>query len=139
MTQQNAAASEEVSATSEELTTQAEQLQATISYFRIDGGAARSANADANASVDHAVSQLKSKAASMRGKDARAAHHVAVGHVAPGPAKSASVKSTTVKKVAATSGKGFALDLNAGGDDEDVESGGRDLIRKGARRALRPP
>ena len=37
MTQQNASASEEMSATSEELAAQAEQLQASIAFFRIDG------------------------------------------------------------------------------------------------------
>ncbi len=36
--QQNAGASEQMSATSEELAAQAEQLQASIAYFRIDGG-----------------------------------------------------------------------------------------------------
>ncbi|MBT1075906.1 methyl-accepting chemotaxis protein [Geobacter grbiciae] len=36
--QQNASASEEMASTSEELASQAEQLQATISFFRVDGG-----------------------------------------------------------------------------------------------------
>ena len=39
VTQQNAAASEETSATSIELATQAEQMQNTISYFRLESGA----------------------------------------------------------------------------------------------------
>ncbi len=43
MTQQNAAAAEEMSATSVELAAQAEQLQSTIAYFRIghDGAATK--------------------------------------------------------------------------------------------------
>ena len=92
----------------------------SIAYFRIDGERGREPRTPMRTARSQAVSQLKSKAASMRGKDAHAAHHVAVGHGAHGSVKSASAKSATVKKAAA-SGKGFALDLDTGGDDEDVE------------------
>ncbi len=103
VTQQNASASEEVSATSEELTAQAEQLQRTIAYFRIGEGARRAAsNADAHHDgvLDKAVAQLKTKAATMRAKEA------------PAP-------KAPVKKVAAASRKGFAFDL--GEDETDAE------------------
>jgi methyl-accepting chemotaxis protein len=111
VTQQNASASEEVSATSEELTAQAEQLQRTISYFKVEASA-HAANL-ANATVDHAVSQLKDRAATMRAKEpAKAAHHVAVAHLGHPQAKGA-----PAKKAAAASGKGFALDLQQGGED----------------------
>jgi len=116
VTQQNASASEEVSATSEELTAQAEQLQRTIAYFRIDGAAARKAVADG--AVDHAVSQLKDTAATMRGK--QPARRVAVAHIQSAPAKAGPAKAAPAKKVAAASGKGFALDLG-GADEEDAE------------------
>ena len=118
VTQQNAAVSEEVSATSVELSAQAEQLQHSIAFFRVEAepghGAAKAVG------VDTAVTQLKSKAASMRGKEAHPAHRVVVPHVALGSPKSALVKNAAVKKVAAASGKGFALDMKAGGDDEDA-------------------
>ncbi len=97
VTQQNAAASEQVSATSEELTSQAEQLQATIAYFKIDEVGA------ADHAVDGAVSKLKAKAATMKAA------------VAPSPA------TASRKRRAATSGKGFALDLDAGEDPADAQ------------------
>jgi methyl-accepting chemotaxis protein len=101
VTQQNAAASEEVSATSEELTAQAEQLQRTISYFRIETSGASRAAAPRDGSLDKAVTQLKTKAAVMRAKEA--------------PAKA------PVKKAAASRAKGFALDLHPGEDEMDAE------------------
>ncbi len=98
VTQQNAAASEQVSATSEELTAQAEQLQTTISYFKI--GESRSPAP----SIDGAVSQLKTKAATMRAAVAPAA------------------KAAAPRKLrAAGGGKGFALDLHPGGDEMDAQ------------------
>jgi methyl-accepting chemotaxis protein len=114
VTQQNASASEEVSATSEELTAQAEQLQRTIAYFKLDGGA--QAAGPVGATVDHAVSQLKDRAATMRAKDPQKPHHIAVGHLARAPAAAA-----PAKKAAAASGKGFALDLQGGEDATDAE------------------
>ena len=118
VTQQNAASSEEVSATSEELTAQAEQLQQTISFFRLDASAA-SGIASTTPTVDKAVSALKSKAASMRDRDAlKEPHKAARAAVAPigrPPAKSASAKK------AAASGKGFALELRANEDETDDE------------------
>jgi methyl-accepting chemotaxis protein len=110
VTQQNASASEEVSATSEELTAQAEQLQRTIAYFRIDSGASRSAAPHAAAphialhhgTLDKAVAQLKTKAATMRAKDAPAA-------------------KSPIKKAAKASHNGFAFDLHAGEDETDAE------------------
>ena len=49
MTQQNTSAAEEMSATSEELASQAEQLQTAISYFRISAGSSGQAAAPAKA------------------------------------------------------------------------------------------
>ena len=97
MTQQNAAASEEVSATSEEFTSQAEQLQATIAYFKIEDGAS------SGPAIDGAVSKLKAKAATMKAA------------VTP-----ASAKPSRKLRVAAN-GNGFALDLDAGEDAADAQ------------------
>jgi methyl-accepting chemotaxis protein len=97
VTQQNAAASEQVSSTSEELTSQAEQLQSTIAYFKIDEGGS-SAHV-----IDGAVNKLKAKVATMK---------AAVAHPAAKPAAH--------KPKAAASGKGFALELNAGEDETDA-------------------
>jgi methyl-accepting chemotaxis protein len=96
VTQQNAGASEEVSATSEVLASQAEELQASLSYFRIEEDArpvARSAPA-------------RSPRKPMR--------------AATAPAKAAPRKprvgSITEQKARL---KGFALDLSTGAADED--------------------
>ncbi len=96
VTQQNASASEEMSATSEELAAQAEELQASIAYFRIDGGAAGRKSATAPA-----------------GRRAAAP---------PPPAARSKAKIKTVASpVAAQQSRvrGFALDLAQGGPDAD--------------------
>jgi methyl-accepting chemotaxis protein len=93
VTQQNAASSEEVSATSVELTTQAEQLQNTISFFRIDSGQ--------EVSTQKAVAQLKGRAATMRAREAG--------------------KPKAAKKAVAAGGRGFSLDLQGGEDETDAE------------------
>lgn len=102
--QQNASASEQVSSTSEELASQAEQLQATIAYFRIDQGSQSGSHTPG--SIDGAVSQLRSKAASMavidRGKKKP------VAKVASRPLKVAG-------------GGGFAFEMNDGADDRDAD------------------
>jgi methyl-accepting chemotaxis protein len=109
VTQQNAAASEEVSATSEELTAQAEQLQRTIAYFRIDPSSQRGQSIER--AVDHSVAQLKTKAATMRTKDAHAPSRIAVAHIAKAPAK----------RAAAAPHNGFAFDMHTGEDETDAE------------------
>jgi methyl-accepting chemotaxis protein len=104
--QQNASASEEVSSTSEELASQAEQLQAMISFFRIDQEQP-SREAPRAASIDHAVGQLRSKAAIMAS--------------APrGPKRpSAPIKASRPLKVA--NGGGFAFEMNGHDDDHDAD------------------
>ncbi|QOZ75314.1 methyl-accepting chemotaxis protein [Bradyrhizobium sp. CCBAU 53351] len=102
--QQNASASEQVSSTSEELASQAEQLQSTISYFRIEQ-ASRSAKA-APQQVDHAVGQLRAKAAKMA-----AADH--------GNRRPASKPARGLK--VAGGGGGFAFDMDEADDDRDAE------------------
>jgi methyl-accepting chemotaxis protein len=86
-----------VSSTSEELTSQAEQLQATIAYFNIDG-AGSSVHA-----IDGAVGKLKAKVATMK---------AAVAHPA--------AKAAAPKQKASAGGKGFALDLHPGEDETDA-------------------
>ena len=100
--QQNASASEQVSSTSEELASQAEQLQATISYFKIDHGAHKGAMPAG--SIDMAVNQLRSKAASM----------AAVG-------KKPVAKPVRAAKVASGGGGGFAFAMGDGEDDRDAD------------------
>jgi methyl-accepting chemotaxis protein len=112
VTQQNAAASEEVSATSEELTAQAQQLQETISFFRMEANAAGGAAKDAPA--NRAIAALKSKAASMRAKDAHKPARVAVAHIKSHPAV-----DTPAKQAAAS--RGYALEMHVEDDDTDDE------------------
>jgi methyl-accepting chemotaxis protein len=107
--QQNASASEEVSSTSEELASQAEQLQSTISFFRIDE--ANRERAAAAAPVDHAVKQLKAKAASMAA--------VERGGRKPVAAKPAQRRGLKVAN--GNGGGGFAFAMDDGGDDRDAE------------------
>ncbi|WP_424629017.1 HAMP domain-containing methyl-accepting chemotaxis protein [Bradyrhizobium sp. SYSU BS000235] len=101
--QQNASASEQVSSTSEELASQAEQLQATISYFKIDHHGQRDAGSSTEGSINKAVSQLRSKAASM-----------AVG------AKKPVAKPARAVRAAAGAG-GFAFSMGDGEDDRDAD------------------
>jgi len=105
--QQNASASEQVSSTSEELASQAEQLQATISFFRIDNVMAEP-SARGGASIDHAVGQLRSKAAKMAAADR--------GGKKPAPSKAAPRRQ---QKVAG--GGGFAFALDDGADERDAD------------------
>src|SRR6185437_9362017 len=107
--QQNASASEQVSSTSEELASQAEQLQSTISFFRIDE--ANRGRAAAAAPVDHAVKQLKAKAASMATAE-RGGHKPVAAKPAP---------RRGLKVANGSGGGGFAFAMDDGGDDRDVE------------------
>ncbi len=84
---------------------EAEQLQATISYFRIEQGHDR-----AYAPVDHAVEQLRAKASAMGSSPA-------AGRGARKPIPAA--KPVRAAKVAA--GGGFAFDMNGGGDQRDAD------------------
>ena len=103
--QQNSAASEQVSSTAEELASQAEQLQSTISFFRIDGSP-QSGAAHPSATINKAVAQLRSKAASMSGAQ----------HGAKRPVS----KPARAIKVAGGSG-GFALEMNEAIDERDAD------------------
>ncbi|MGX7708776.1 HAMP domain-containing methyl-accepting chemotaxis protein [Methylobacterium sp. Gmos1] len=110
VTQQNASASEQVSATSEELAAQAEMLQATIAYFRIDGG-----ETPAGGGVDGAVTQLRATASRM------AAPSAAVKSPARAPAKRIAATGRPVPKAAAKpAGGGFSLDMSEG-DARDAD------------------
>ncbi|MBK3396102.1 hypothetical protein HPY23_06075 [Methylobacterium sp. IF7SW-B2] len=97
-----------MSATSEELAAQAEQLQATIAYFRIG-------DAEAGARTDAAVGQLR-RAASRMAAPAKPKAKVAA-KVAPMTAAKSPVKASrpAPSRPAAASG-GFAFDM---GEDED--------------------
>ncbi len=92
VTQQNAAASEEVSATSMSLSNQAQDLQTIIQFFRI--GAAGTDELAARPAIDTAVSQLRRQATAM-------------------------AASAKVKPAAAAKG-GFAFDLKDGEDVQDA-------------------
>jgi len=107
--QQNASASEEVSSTSEELASQAEQLQSTISFFRIDD--VHRERPTSAAPVDHAVRQLKAKAASMAAADRGARKPIAAK---PAPRR--------IPKVAnGSGGGGFAFAMDEAGDERDAD------------------
>jgi methyl-accepting chemotaxis protein len=105
--QQNASASEEVSSTSEELASQAEQLQSTIAFFRIDHGAGK--ETAGSPKIDHAISQLRTKAAHMAAADR--------GGKKPQPVAAPARRQQKV----ANSGGGFAFAMDEGGDDHDAE------------------
>jgi len=98
VTQQNASASEEMSATSEELAAQAEELQASIAYFRTDA-AGHSAAQHRSAPVV----ALKPKAPNRPAKPATPVR------------KSTAVRAPIVAQQARA--RGFALDLAQGGAD----------------------
>ncbi len=102
VTQQNAAASEQVSSTSEELATQAEQLQTTISFFRIEDGAA-------GATVDHAVHQMQAKAAAMAAATRRK------------PATGDRKAAVKVSKGGMPVAGGFSFEMGSAADEGDGE------------------
>ncbi|MRR34894.1 chemotaxis protein, partial [bacterium] len=84
--QQNASASEEMASTSEELASQAEQLQATISFFRVDGGtvsgrgvAAKKPRSARKVEVKHLAASHANGYANGYGNDHAAPKKVAVG------------------------------------------------------------
>ncbi|MCM5559379.1 methyl-accepting chemotaxis protein [Pleomorphomonas sp. JP5] len=108
VTQQNAGASEEMSATSEELAAQAEELQASIAFFRVDNAVAGS-----KAAQRKTFGQASRQTASQ--SPARAPKSAA-------PAKKADntgrMQRPTVK-AQQEAARGFALDLDMGGPDDD--------------------
>ena len=106
VTQQNASASGQVSATSEELAAQAEQLQKVVSYFKIETASAAASHQPVVRDVaDIAVTQLRSKAATMR-------------RAAPPAVEKTPARKSGAKKVA---NGGFGLDLSNGVDHLDAE------------------
>ncbi len=111
MTQQNASASEQVSATSEELAAQAETLQATIAYFRIDDAVAPAAS---SRPIDGAVSQLRATAARM------AAPSTVVRSPAKAPIKRGAARPMAKSAAGSLGGGGFALDMSEG-DERDAD------------------
>ncbi|KMO27333.1 hypothetical protein VP06_31060, partial [Methylobacterium aquaticum] len=106
VTQQNASASEEVSATSEELAAQAEALQATIAYFRIG----EAASVPQTRPIDGAVSQLRSTAARMSAPSA----------MVKSPAKATGKRGPAPRPAGKSLGGGFAFDMREG-DERDAD------------------
>ncbi len=108
VTQQNAGASEEMSATSEELAAQAEELQASIAFFR----------------VDNAVAGVKTAQRKAPGQAARptAGQTPVRASQSAAPVKKAvnagRMQRPTVK-AQQEAVRGFALDLDMGGPDDD--------------------
>jgi len=102
VTQLNASASEQMTATSEELSGQAEELQASIAFFRTDA-----------ASAGKSLAATPVRAAAPKSPARRPA-------LAKSPAKSA-LAARKANGVAAQQAraKGFALDLTHGGPDAD--------------------
>lgn len=96
VTQQNASASEQISSTSEELASQAEELQQTIAFFRVDASG-----------HGRAVQSVRRPAAAQPKRATKAAKP------SPSKPKPHSVAHQQERV------KGFALDLERGGVDED--------------------
>ena len=108
VTQQNAGASEEMSATSEELAAQAEELQASIAFFR----------------VDNAVANTKSTQGRVLGRATKPTPGQAIAHSSPStPVAKKSANTTRPQrptvKAQQEAARGFALDLDMGGPDDD--------------------
>ncbi|GAA0739401.1 MULTISPECIES: methyl-accepting chemotaxis protein [Sphingomonas] len=95
VTQQNAGASEEISATSVELAAQADELQASIAYFQLQGGSHRDVP---KAARSRAAEAPRSRAAAKAPK--------------------AAPRGPSVAEQQARA-HGFALDLHSGGPDAD--------------------
>ncbi|MBP0650150.1 hypothetical protein J8J40_24200, partial [Mycobacterium tuberculosis] len=112
--QQNAGAAEEMSATSEELAAQAEQLQQTISFFRVDDAA--QAAAEPVKTVVRTAKPAPAKAAVAHIKTAGIAGKLGFANVAE-PAKPA---ARAGRRPAAATRSGIALDLG-GADPRDAE------------------
>ena len=110
VTQQNAGASEEMSATSEELAAQAEELQASIAFFRVDNAVADTKTAPRKAPARAAAA--KPAAQSQAGRRPQPAP------VAPKISGSGKMLRQTVK-AQQEAVRGFALDLDMGGPDDD--------------------
>ena len=108
VTQQNAGASEEMSATSEELAAQAEELQASIAFFRVDNAA------DVKATQRKAPGRAAKPAASSQ----TAVRRPQPAATAPKITGSGKMLRQTVK-AQQEAVRGFALDLDMGGPDED--------------------
>ena len=102
VTQQNAGASEEMTATSEELAAQAEELQASIAYFRIEGGPRSPA--------------VRRPAAAPVKRMAGAPLRKPVAKSAPAKAAATARGGVALQQARA---RGFALDLSQGGADAD--------------------
>ena len=99
VTQQNAAASEQISSTSGELATQAEELQASIAFFRLSDSTSTPVKAQRAAPARKTPAKAKAKQTYAR----------------PKPGSLADQQSRV---------RGFALDLTQGGADaEDAEFG----------------
>ena len=96
VTQQNASASEEVSSTAEQLSSQAEQLQQATSFFKLEGSAGAPAGLTSAGKNSQIRKELVKKAPHMK-------------------------KLLAGKKVKASSGGGFDLDLGDTGDDLDKD------------------
>ncbi|MBB3357920.1 MULTISPECIES: methyl-accepting chemotaxis protein [unclassified Novosphingobium] len=107
VTQQNAGASEQVSATSEQLAEQADELQASLGYFTLD-----------------AIPRAARPAGGARGGKARAKPPIA-NPAAPRARPAPPARMPRLTAAAGSLGdqqarlQGFALDLSAGGMDED--------------------
>jgi methyl-accepting chemotaxis protein len=109
VTQQNAGASEEMSATSEELAAQAEELQASIAFFRVDSAATGGKAAQRKAPGKISKPSSSQAAARTTSQSAPAAKKVAGGAKPQRPTVKAQQEAV----------RGFALDLDMGGPDDD--------------------
>ncbi|MEW5775162.1 MAG: hypothetical protein AB1916_16715, partial [Thermodesulfobacteriota bacterium] len=94
--QQNAAAAEEMASTSEELSSQAVQLQQTMAFFRLNGHGRKAAPAAATARAGRMLSANRASSPKL------------AGALAPPQAR-------------ASAAAGLALDMAAGDGDEEFE------------------
>ena len=105
VTQQNAGASEEMSATSEELAAQAEELQASIAFFRVD-------------TTDTKTAQRKAPGKAAKPAAASQTRRQQPAQATPKISGSGKMLRQSVK-AQQEAVRGFALDLDMGGPDDD--------------------
>ncbi len=104
VTQQNASASEEVSSTSIELSTQAQQLESAVAFFRVPPASYAGSQPQAKPQphlIDAAVEQLRARAQTMSAP-------------APAPSSAGSMPALQVAN------GGFNFDLRGAGDSQDA-------------------
>lgn len=114
VTQQNSGASEEMTATSEELAAQAEELQTSIAFFRVSSNGVQ---AGVKATQPQVAKRPSGTGSATKPTAKKAVTGGARKPAADHPANAGHSDNSVASQQARV--KGFALDLSAGGPDDD--------------------